>query len=238
MEIPRSNWLAYVSKLSAINKKAADLMQAWIDKNGYDSIDDLVAYARGLTQKYGEAASALACLMYDEIAAASMALVPPAVPAEVFDGYYVESAIIGKLQEAKTEIPALVGRMVKQAGADTTLQNAQRDGASFAWIPNGDTCAFCITLASRGWQRQSKKALKNGHAEHIHSNCDCEYAIRFNGRGGVAGYDPQKYADMYYSADGNTPEQKINAMRRRFYAEDKDEINKRKRELYAEKKAD
>ena len=45
------------------------------------------------------------------------------------------------------------------------LKNALRDGAEFAWVPNGDTCAFCMTLASRGWQRASKRAIKNGHAE-------------------------------------------------------------------------
>lgn len=27
------------------------------------------------------------------------------------------------------------------------LKNALRDGAEFAWVSNGDTCAFCMTLA-------------------------------------------------------------------------------------------
>ena len=99
--------------------------------------------------------------------------------------------------------------------------------------PSGDTCAFCITLASRGWQKASQKAVKGGHAEHIHNNCDCTYAIRFDGKGGVAGYDPDKYRAMYDAAEGDTPQEKINAMRRAQYAEDKDEINARKRAAYA-----
>lgn len=208
------------------------MMTAWIDANGYDDIDGMVAYAYGLTAKYGEAAAALACEMYDAVAAASGASVEAAVPAEVFDQYYIDKAVRNKLKEAPVEIPSLVGRMVKQAGADTTLKNARRDGSQFAWVPHGDTCAFCITLASRGWQYQSKKAIKGGHAEHIHSNCDCTYAIRFNDDDGVAGYDPEKYAEMYYGADGNTPTEKINAMRREQYKADRDEINARKRELY------
>ena len=77
-------------------------------------------------------------------------------------------------------LPSGVSRLVKRAGADTTLHNAVRDGAQWAWVPNGDTCPFCITLASRGWQTASQKLLKNGHAEHIHSNCDCEFAVRFH----------------------------------------------------------
>ena len=90
-----------------------------------------------------------------------------------------------------------------QVGADTTLKNAERDGAQFAWVPHGDTCAFCIALASRGWQYKSKKAMRNGHAEHIHAHCDCEYAVRFDGKSTVAGYDPDKYLEEYYDANGD-----------------------------------
>lgn len=123
-----------------------------------------------------------------------------------------------------------VSRLVKRAGADTTLQNALRDGAQFAWVPHGDTCPFCIALASRGWQRMSKNALKNGHAAHIHANCDCEYAVRFDGKSGVAGYDPEQYLAQYRAADGD-----LNAMRRAQYAENKDKINAQKRAAYAKR---
>ena len=36
----------------------------------------------------------------------------------------------------------------------------------------------------------------------------------------VAGYDPDKYKKMYYGAEGRTPADKINAMRREQYAEE------------------
>lgn len=75
-----------------------------------------------------------------------------------------------------------------------------RNGAEFAWVPHGDTCAFCTMLASRGWQRASKKALKNGHAEHIHAHCDCEYAVRFGRESSVKGYDPDEYLRRYRAA--------------------------------------
>ena len=101
------------------------------------------------------------------------------------------------MKQSQSKVPATVARLVKQVGADTTLKNAKRDGAQFAWIPHGDTCAFCITLASRGWQYMSDEALKGGHAEHIHANCDCEYAVRFDGHSTVAGYDPDKYLEEY-----------------------------------------
>lgn len=236
MQISRRAWQEYIGKLSKINSKAASIMQEWAEKYGYSDVESIIRLANGLTYKYGEAASALACEMYDSIAAASGVIAPPAVPAEVMPEEYVAQAVRKTLDKAPTTVPNVVGRMVKQAGADTMLKNAQRDGAQFAWVPSGDTCAFCITLASRGWQYMSKKALKNGHAEHIHSNCDCQYAIRFSEKDSVAGYDPQKYADMYYGAEGDTPQDKINSMRRAQYAENKDAINERKKIVYATKK--
>jgi hypothetical protein len=131
------------------------------------------------------------------------------------------------------QVAQIIGRKVKQAGADTTLKNAIRDGAEFAWVPHGDTCAFCMTLASRGWQTASKAALKGGHAEHIHSNCDCEYAIRFSDRDGVRGYEPNRYKRIYDSHGGD-----INAIRREQYQANKEKINAQKREAYAARKED
>ena len=125
--------------------------------------------------------------------------------------------------------------LVKMAGVDTMQQNAIRDGAYWAWIPSGDTCAFCITLASRGWQRASRNALKDGHAEHVHANCDCTYAVRFNERLSYEGYDPDRYLDMYNSADGDAPKQRINALRREFYADNKEIINEQKRSAYTKR---
>ena len=139
--------------------------------------------------------------------------VPPAEPAPNATYSETAKAVYGTMRDRYLGIPATVGRLVKQVGADTMLQNARRDGAEFAWIPMGDTCAFCLTLASRGWQYQSKKAMKNGHAEHIHSNCDCEYCVRFDGKSTVAGYDPEALQEKYYSFEGK-PDEKIRAWRR------------------------
>lgn len=136
----------------------------------------------------------------------------------------------------KNMVSGSIGRLVKRTGQDTLLTNALRDGAQFAWVPNGDTCAFCLTLASRGWQKMSKKALKNGHAEHIHSNCDCTYAVRFDNRTQIPGYDPDAYKQMYDSAEGRSPTEKVNSIRRIKYQENKDRINAQKRAAYMERK--
>lgn len=129
-------------------------------------------------------------------------------------------------------LPNGVRRLVKRAGADTTLHNAIRDGAEWAWVPHGDTCPFCIMLASNGWQKASAKLLKGGHAEHIHANCDCEFAVRFDSSTSVAGYDPEKYHRQYRAAGSD-----VNAMRRIDYAAHRERINAQKRAAYAARKA-
>ncbi|MEE1560584.1 MAG: hypothetical protein UF208_05045 [Coprococcus comes] len=233
MQITEKAWVEYITKMSQISQKAADLMQSWVQKNGLENDKALLDYAYALSQHYGQAIGALSCQMYEATAAAQGVIVPTAEVADLPDYGEVAKAVKGTKKQSPNNIPGTLARLVKQVGADTTLKNAERDGAQFAWVPHGDTCAFCITLASRGWQYKSKKAMRNGHAEHIHAHCDCEYAVRFDGKSTVAGYDPDKYLEEYYDANGD-----INEMRRKRYAQNKDAINARKRELYASKKAE
>lgn len=230
MKVTEKTWVEYITRLSELNETAGQKMADCVAKHGTGDIDALIAYAQALVQKYGEGSAELACQMYDAMAKASGANVPPAEPAEPAD--YGETArMVNATMQSPPQLQGGVSRLVKRAGADTTLKNAIRDGAEWAWVPHGDTCPFCITLASRGWQKSSKKALKGDHAEHIHAHCNCEYAIRFNGNTTVAGYDPEEYLAQYNAHGGD-----INAMRRAQYAENRIQINAQKRAAYAERK--
>lgn len=231
MKITEKTWIDYIERLSAINRKAGQLMQEYIERHGTADTAALIAYANALITKYGEGSAELACQMYDAVAAASGASVPNAEPAEVAQYGEVAKMVNGTKQSTQMLMGGVM-RLVKRTGADTTLKNALRDGAEFAWIPHGDTCPFCIALASRGWQHASKKAVKNGHAEHIHAHCDCEYAIRFNDRTGVDGYEPDVYLEQYNDFGGD-----INAMRRAQYSEHKDIINAQRRKVYVARTA-
>lgn len=235
MNISTKDWKNYIDKLSALDKKAGELMQEWIRKNGFADRDALIDYAYAVATKYGEGSAALTAAMYDAIAEMQGKILPAAEVAPTPGYGEVAKTVNGTLKHSQNpnSVSNAISRLVKRTGADTMLKNAERDGAQFAWVPSGDTCAFCITLASRGWQYMSKKALKNGHAEHIHANCDCTYAIRFDGKSGVKGYDPQKYQDMYYGVEGSTPNERINSLRRMHYEQNKELIRAQKREAYA-----
>ena len=241
MTITESGWVRYIDRLTAINETAAKKFAAFLNTHETGTAAGrklALDYAAALVQKYGECAAAVSCEMYDAIAEASGVILPAAEPAAVASYGEVAKTVNGIIKQADNPeyISSGVSRLVKQTGVDTTMKNAIRDGAEWAWVPHGDTCAFCIMLASNGWQRASKKALKGGHAAHIHANCDCTYAIRFDGKGGVAGYNPDKYLRMYENAEGDTWQEKMNSMRREQYAEDGDRIRAQKRAAYERNK--
>ena len=223
---------SYHARLSKLNEKAGQLMQEYVAAHGTEDGPALIAYAHALVTKYGEGSAELACQMYDALAEASKASVPAAEPAATANYGEVARMVNATKRQNPANLPNGVRRLVKRAGADTTLHNAIRDGAEWAWVPHGDTCPFCIMLASNGWQKASAKLLKGGHAEHIHANCDCEFAVRFDGSTSVANYDPEKYLRQYRAAGSD-----VNAMRRIDYAARKDAINAQKRAAYAARKA-
>lgn len=238
MTITEQEWNRYIGTLRKLSDTVADKVRTYVDRHGIENTKELIDYSYALVSQYGEGAAALSAQMYDVVAEIEGRFLAPAEVAPTASYGEVAKSVNGTLKKStnSNEIAGAVSRWVKMAGSDTTLQNSIRDGAEFAWVPRGDTCPFCLALASRGWQRASKKILKNGHAEHIHANCDCQYAVRFDSKSNVAGYDPDKYKEMYYDADGATPNERINAMRRQQYAQNKDMINAQKRAAYAKRK--
>ena len=259
MTISKKDWMAYVQRLSKLNTKAASEMARFIDQHGVEDVDGMIDYAYGLTTRYGEATAALSAEMYDVIASLEQRALPAAEMAATASYGEVAKTIQGILKTSVNvdQLSNAVGRLVKQSGADTTLKNAVRDRAEYAWVPVGDTCAFCIALASRGWQPATNRAVNGDHAEHIHTNCDCTYAVRFSKEDGIGGYNPETYYDEYMDADTSSygfgsanndrdvekqhwqsmSTARINGLRRANYAQNKDMINAQKREAYALRKA-
>lgn len=230
MKLTQAAWDDYISRLSQLNQKAGQLMREYMDGHPEADTDALIRYAYALVTKYGEGSAELACQMYDALAEAQGVTLPAAEPAPTAT-YGEVTGMVKATQDSPPSLQQGVSRMVKQAGADTTAHNAIRDGAEWAWVPHGDACPFCRMLASNGWQRASKNLLKKGHAQHIHANCDCEFAVRFSLEFGVSGYDPEAYLRQYRDAGSD-----VNAMRRIDYAARKDAINAQKRAAYAARK--
>ncbi len=242
--ISAADWKRYVDRLAAIDERAGQAMREYIRRYGTDNRQALIEYAYGLATKYGEASAAMAAEMYDAIAATAPKAIAAAQIAETATGEEVGKAMNAILEKSVNEnaIAGGVTRLVKRAGADTILQNAVRDQAEFAWIPSGgETCAFCLMLASNGWKPAGKKSLSGGHATHIHANCKCTYAVRFSEKDDIPGYTPERYLRELDSAplepgQSETWKNKINAVRREEYAANREQINAQKRAAYAARK--
>lgn len=248
MTISTEVWDKYIKALRKCSDAAAKKFSAFLESAGDPAVrevrDALIEYAYALATKYGEAAAELACQMYDAVAEISGVALDPAIPAATATMEEAAKAVVGTLKTGNNEIVAdAVARMVKLAGVDTTIQNAVRDNAEWAWIPRGETCAFCIALASGGWQPASRAVQKGNHAEHVHANCDCTFAVRHDRRSDVEGYDPDRYYAMYrYELDDNgevrigedgrpverprSSTARINGMRRDFYAATRAEVSR------------
>lgn len=226
MRVSQSSWRRYILSLRAINDKASADIQNWINKYGVDDDGNIlenigeirdaggnsfIDYCYLVTQKYGNASAALAAQMYDVLASLADARVPAAELAANASYHEVAKTAFGVLKSSHNvgEMGGAISRLVKKTACDTTLQNAYRDRAQYAWIPVGDTCPFCLALASNGWVNISARKIKQGypHAEHIHSNCDCTYAIRFDSNTEIEGYDPDKYNRMFEQAKSLAEEQ-------------------------------
>ena len=245
MTISKKSWDDYIKALRQVNQTAAAKMSLFIDKhrdatglwNDPEIRQEILNYAYGISEKYGTAAAELACEMYDSMGVLEGLVLPAAEPAATATYGEVAKTVNGVLKVSSNVemISSAVARHVKMAAADTTIQNAERDGAEWAWIPSGDTCAYCIMLSSNGWQNQSYSAMKGNHVEHIHANCDCNYAVRHSSSTKVQGYKPERYKRIYDRADGEYWEDKLNTMRRDFYKENKEKINAQKRDAYAKR---
>lgn len=241
MTVSKRAWQNYIDGLEKVSEIAKEQAMKYIETHEVDTEEGrtaLIRYCYGLVTKYGEAASEYACQMYDALSELEQADVEPAEPAETATMNETAKAVNGTMKNLlRVELTgAAIYRLVKVAGQDTTLKNAIRDKAYFAWIPSGDTCAFCLSIAAEGWKRATQKALAGGHAEHIHGNCNCAYAIKHDTETDYASYDPEEYQEIFDDAEGSTEEEKLNSVRRMAYDKNKARINAQKRSAYEKSK--
>lgn len=231
MQISTKDWNRYINRLNAINSRAADMMREYIQKNGFDDTDAIIRMANAIATKYGEAAAAATCDIYEAIAEAQGVTVRPAEPARTPTMEEAENVIRSALRRAPSTVPDETGKLVKKTSTRTMRKNAARDNAMMALVPGGDGCAFCKMLASRGWE--SARSSKSFEA-HLHKNCKCEYVVRFKDDLNVEGYDPDALYQEFMDLGGKDWNERVNLMRQKTYAEKKDKINAQKREAYAE----
>jgi hypothetical protein len=192
----------------------ADLAAFWATLNTLDAIetrDALLEVVPLLVAQYGETAAAVAADFYErlreqaEVRGRFSAVLADPVDAEELRGQIRWS--VGPLFSGNPDPAAALGRLeVKvdeftlQPGRDTIAASASRDPAKPRWarVPVGDTCAWCITLASRGAVYRSAESA--GEGRKFHGKCDCQATPFFGDQPYPEGYDPDRLFEQYNAA--------------------------------------
>lgn len=172
----------------------------------YEAIDGVLAY-------YADTcAAARAAEYYDAVrkaqgfpgsySAVAESLRNPEATLEALRG------LVGKVAEGKsrTFLTLCLQRVdseTRRAANKCVAYNATKDPAKpwYGRVPRGETCGFCLMLASFGFYAKTVAA-----AEHSHPNCDCRIVPGFPGKTKVRGYDPdgmyRRYSDCLSALGG------------------------------------
>ena len=261
MRVSSRTWANYQRAHAEVQTRAAEDAMAYFDSLPWDTDPDLArslmrARVAELVDAYGIADGEVSAIWYDELMAMQGATVPAAEVAQGMPARMVAADVDDAIGRALTRdttrqaVGDVTARHVKRCGLETTRANAVRDRAMWAWVCIGDSCPFCRTLGSQGWVHASKAVRAGQHAEHVHANCDCQFVVKPAGAVlEVEGYDPDALLDEYTDAQkraiaesGGTSRlgnQTINQMRRDGYTpEFAEQRNARRRELYAQRRAE
>lgn len=134
-------------------------------------------------------------------------------------GEYAEDGAyeLAEPDRLRTDLSQFVMRMVNDLTKGYMEAYGERDPKRprFARVPRGtETCAYCWALAGLGFQYRSAETARR----HGHASCDCAIVPSWAGSG-VAGYDPQRYADLFNGArdwlrSEDAPEELVRRVRR------------------------
>lgn len=174
--------------------------------------DEVVELATRIAQKYSYLGCELGAQWYDLCSEMAGLDVDPAYLPEV-DVDELE----GKAQAAfgRAQGSTLIGevfnyylqnqieRSIRMTGDANLWRDYERGTAGGRWarVPVGDTCAWCLMLASQGAWYLSEDTANGIDPGHYHDGCDC-VAVYHADPDSISGYTKlQKYKGMYYDAE-------------------------------------
>ena len=157
-----------------------------------------------LIEQYGEVAATLAADRFEELTGmrATMARAVDEERALSRMNWAIRPLFNGE-GDAYGLLALLLDELVKQPGRSTMIASARDNRIRYARVPVGDTCAFCLMLASRGAVYVSRSSAGD-RGSRFHGKCDCavepvrdDYDLDQLKR---QGYDPDELYDKYLTA--------------------------------------
>lgn len=231
MPLTYQNIVDYSARVRSVTDQAVDELARRIAGIGatdpHQRARFIRMHVRDIANQYGIQEQELGAQWYEFCAKAAGMDVDTALVGEIdyerIDHYFqsvLEDYESGEKQWSEVEqrvFNAFEGQM-RELERNTIIENLDRDyrnsrrwrqtyraaaKAGYARVPVGETCAWCLMLASLGYfYRSEKTALyKNGiEPDTYHEHCDC-IAVPYNEPGQIEGYDDYNmYFDMYADA--------------------------------------
>ena len=175
------------------------------------TMDEVIDAATNVSVKYGYLAEELGAQWYDlcaELAGvgADAAYLPDIDAQSIRDSAATAAESGGDVQSVFNEF---ISNSIQESIRGTGYANLRRDyergtgGGKWARVPVGDTCAWCMMLASQGaWYLDEKSALTSKHGGEYHRHCNC-IAVFYANSEEIAGYMPtlRGFKQKYYDAD-------------------------------------
>lgn len=194
-------WVEAQNKLVGLARVALRRFWGTLDLgNPVESRRRLEVFWPVLVNDYGEVAATLAADRFEDETGLRARLAAP-IPADEANARlrWAMGPMFGGDGEdaAFALLYGLVDELVKRLGRDTYLDSIGAYGGRFARIPVGKTCAFCLMLASRGFDYVSRASA--GEFRKFHPDCDCRIAVEGED---VGDYDPDALYDIYLDARG------------------------------------
>lgn len=191
------------------------------------TVEELVDAATNVAMKFQRLGCELGAQWYDLCSELAGLNVEPAIVEDMDAAGIAEraSAAAGRatpdnpLAAFNAYLQDEINRSIRETGSANLWRDYERGMAPGRWarVPVGDTCAFCLMLASQGAWYLSEKSALGEEAGHYHRNCDC-IAVYHADPESIAGYRSlTKYKEMYYHADNV---RRANASGRKEYPEE------------------
>lgn len=191
------------------------------------TMDDVIAEASRIAAKYKMLGAELGAQWYDLCTELAGIEAEPAYVGGVDDeavvirakGYASNATAETALHVFEQFLQNEINESIRTTGTANLWRDYERGLTSGKWarVPVGDTCAWCLMLASQGaWYLTEKSALGDSPG-HYHDGCNC-IAVYHADADSINGYSAlSRYKRMYYDADNA---RQANASGREPYPED------------------
>lgn len=214
MQIPRSLINELNADIKALSESAqaaagvtlASVFAEWDGTNIAALRNACISVLDTIASAYTDYSAARAATFYDDVRALQVAsssyqaavnsMRAPAATAGAVRAFIQKIVDGGNSSEFIETCQERLDYEIELAANMCLADNSARDPLKpkYARVPSGDTCEWCLMLASNGFYYNTAEA-----ASHSHSNCDCRVVPGFEGTT-VEGYDPNEIYKQWKQA--------------------------------------